>query len=84
VSFFIGSGAARLNEVEPDTFNRMPQTPIIVSTEQPLTTAQLAKHLQVTTRTLATYRAKRRIPFWKINSRNIRYRLSDVEAALQK
>jgi excisionase family DNA binding protein len=55
-----------------------------VNTEQPLTTAQLAKHLQVTTRTLATYRANGRIPFWRLNSRNIRYRLSDVEAALQK
>jgi excisionase family DNA binding protein len=61
----------------------MSQTPII-TTEQPLTTAQLAEHLQITTRTLATYRAQRRIPFWRINARNIRYRLSDVEAALQK
>jgi excisionase family DNA binding protein len=52
--------------------------------EQPLTTAQLARHLQVTTRTLATYRAKGRIPYWRLNARNIRYRLSDVEAALQK
>jgi helix-turn-helix protein len=52
--------------------------------EQPVTTRQLADHLQVTTRTLATYRAKRRIPFWKINARNFRYRISDVEKALAK
>jgi hypothetical protein len=50
--------------------------------EQPVTTAQLAQHLQITTRTLATYRAQRRIPFWKINPRNFRYRISDVERAL--
>jgi DNA-binding transcriptional MerR regulator len=53
-------------------------------TEQPVTTAQLAKHLQVTSRTLANYRAKRLIPFWKINARNFRYRISDVEKALAK
>jgi excisionase family DNA binding protein len=52
--------------------------------EQPVTTAQLAEYLQVTERTLATYRAQRRIPFWKINARNFRYRLSDVEKALAK
>jgi hypothetical protein len=52
--------------------------------ERPVTTAQLAAHLQITTRTLATYRAQRRIPFWKLNARNFRYRLSDVEKALAK
>ena len=52
--------------------------------EKPVTSAQLAEHLQVTTRTLATYRAQRRIPFWRINARNIRYRVSDVERALAK
>ena len=50
--------------------------------EQPVTSAQLAAHLQITTRTLATYRAKPRISFWRLNSRNIRYRVSDVESAL--
>lgn len=68
----------------------MPQAPITASplitsgTEKPLTSAQLAEHLQITTRTLATYRAQRRIPFWRLNARNIRYRLSDVEQALAK
>lgn len=61
----------------------MPQTQSN-GAEKPLTSAQLAEHLQVTTRTLATYRAKRRIPFWRLNARNIRYRLSDVEKALAK
>jgi hypothetical protein len=50
--------------------------------EQPVTTDQLSRHLQVTTRTLAAWRAERRIPFWRINARCIRYRLSDVERAL--
>jgi hypothetical protein len=54
------------------------------SVEQPVTTAQLAAHLQLTDRTIAAYRAQRRIPFWRINSRCIRYKLSDVEAALSK
>jgi Helix-turn-helix domain len=52
--------------------------------EQPVTTRQLAEHLQVTTRTLASYRAARKIPFWKINARNFRYKISDVERALAK
>jgi predicted site-specific integrase-resolvase len=52
--------------------------------EKPLTSAQLAEHLQITTRTLAAYRKAHRIPFWRINARNVRYRLSDVEKALAK
>jgi predicted site-specific integrase-resolvase len=54
------------------------------NTEKPVTTRQLAEHLQVTTRTLASYRAARKIPFWKINARNFRYKISDVERALAK
>ena len=57
---------------------------ILSAVEQPITTRQLAQHLQLTDRTIATYRAKRLIPFWRLNSRNIRYRLSDVERALAK
>jgi hypothetical protein len=55
---------------------------ILNGVERPVTTAQLAAHLQVTTRTIANYREQRLIPYWRINSRNIRYRLSDVEKAL--
>jgi hypothetical protein len=58
--------------------------PVFNGVERPLTTAQLADHLQVSTRTIATYRERRLIPFWRLNSRNIRYRLSDVERALAK
>jgi len=54
------------------------------NTEKPVTTRQLAEHLQVSTRTLASYRAARKIPFWKINARNFRYKISDVERALAK
>jgi hypothetical protein len=50
--------------------------------EVPVTSAQLAEHLQITTRTLATYRAKGLVPFWKLNARNFRYRISTVESAL--
>jgi hypothetical protein len=59
-------------------------SPVFNGVERPLTTAQLADHLQVSTRTIATYRQQRLIPFWRLNSRNIRYRLSDVERALTK
>jgi Helix-turn-helix domain len=52
--------------------------------EQPLTSEQIARHFQISMRTLANWRASRRIPFWKINSRNFRYKLSDCEAALSK
>jgi helix-turn-helix protein len=58
--------------------------PVFNGIERPVTTAQLADHLQVSTRTIATYRERRLIPFWRLNSRNIRYRLSDVERALAK
>jgi excisionase family DNA binding protein len=47
-----------------------------------VTTPQLAKHLQVTERTVYAWRNERRIPFWQINARVIRYRLADVEKAL--
>jgi len=69
----------------PQTISEQPLTEFVRNRghEQPVTTKQLAEHLQLTTRTLASYRKQRRIPFWRINSRNIRYRLSDVEAALQ-
>jgi hypothetical protein len=53
-------------------------------TEQPVTTGQLAAHLQLSTRTIATYRTQRRIPFWQISARCIRYRLSEVEKAINK
>jgi hypothetical protein len=50
--------------------------------DQPVTSAQLARHLQVTPRTLASWRAQGKIPYWKINARNLRYRIRDVEIAL--
>jgi hypothetical protein len=59
-------------------------SPVFNGIERPVTTAQLADHLQVSTRTIASYREQRLIPYWRINSRNIRYRLSDVERALAK
>ena len=56
--------------------------PIFNGIERPVTTAQLAAYLQVTTRTIANYRDQRLIPFWRINARRILYRLSDVERCL--
>ncbi len=52
--------------------------------EQPITSPQLAQHLQVSSRTLVSWRKAGRIPFWKINARNFRYRISEVEAALAR
>ena len=72
--------ATKSRESEPVPF----VSPIFNGIERPVTTAQLAIHLQVSTRTVASYREKRLIPFWRLNSRNIRYRLSDVERALAK
>jgi hypothetical protein len=58
-------------------------SPVITNgIERPVNSRQMAEHLQITTRTLANYRAKGRIPFWKLNARNFRYRISAVEMAL--
>jgi hypothetical protein len=51
--------------------------------EVPVTSAQLARHLQVTTRTIATWRLSGLIPYWRINARSFRYRISTVEKALE-
>jgi helix-turn-helix protein len=59
-----------------------PISPIFNGVERPVTTAQLAAHLQVCERTIANYRAARTIPFWRINKRRIMYRISDVERCL--
>jgi len=90
----LGGAVARNENRQCTTYMKSlttkPTAPVVISpaitngAEKPLTSAQLAEHLQVTTRTLATYRAQRRIPFWRINSRTVRYRLSDVERALAK
>jgi excisionase family DNA binding protein len=50
--------------------------------ERPITTRELAEWLDVTERTIANWRKTNRIPFWQINSRNVRYTLSAVEKAL--
>jgi hypothetical protein len=57
-------------------------SPIFNGIERPVTTAEVARHLRVTERTIASYREKRIIPFWRINPRRILYRLSDVERCL--
>jgi hypothetical protein len=59
-------------------------SPIVSPVERPITTQQLAAHLQVTTRTIASYRDQKLIPFWRINARRILYRLSDVERSLAR
>ena len=50
--------------------------------DRPVNSRQIADYFQVTTRTLATWRAEGRIPYWKINPRNFRYRIRDCETAL--
>lgn len=52
--------------------------------EKPLTTQELAAHLRVTTRTLADWRARGKIPFLRITARCFRYDLDQVARALSK
>lgn len=49
-----------------------------------VTTGQLANYLQVSTRTLSTWRDRRLIPYWRVNNRVIRYPLADVLKRLAK
>lgn len=51
---------------------------------RPLTKAELAKHLQVCPRTVDYLMARRKIPFIKLGGRIVRFRLTDVERALQR
>ncbi len=59
-------------------------SPVFAGIERPVTTAQVARHLQCSVRTIASYREQRLIPFWRVNARRILYRLSDVERALSR
>ena len=52
--------------------------------QKPLTTRELADHLRVTTRTLADWRARGKIPFLRITARCFRYDLDQVARALSK
>ena len=52
--------------------------------ERPVKTSEVAAYLGVTPRTVANWRKTGRIPYFSINSRNVRYFLSDVEKALSK
>lgn len=52
--------------------------------QKPLTTQELADHLRVTTRTLADWRARGKIPYLRITARCFRYDLDQVERALAK
>ena len=50
--------------------------------ERPVNSKQLCAHLQISERTLAAMRAKGVIPYWRLTSKNFRYRISSVEIAL--
>jgi excisionase family DNA binding protein len=52
--------------------------------EWPIGTAELARYFKVSSRTIFNWRAKGKIPFWRVNPRVLRYVLSDVEKALGK
>src|SRR4030095_10272745 len=90
--FFVSVLAVRLGtQIETGTEDKMKNSnkenmiqAINNGVEQPVTTAQLAAYLQLSSRTIAAYRAQRRIPFWQINARCVRYRLSEVEKALAR
>jgi excisionase family DNA binding protein len=49
-----------------------------------LTSSQLASYLQVTRRTIAIWKAQRKIPFVAVTARCHRFRISDVERALER
>ena len=59
-------------------------TQVHAPTTAKLTTAELAAHLRVTSRTLQSWRDAGKIPFVRITARCIRYNLSEVEAALRQ
>ncbi len=50
--------------------------------EQPVTSVQFCAHFQITPRTLANWRAEKRIPFFRLSAKNFRYRLSECERVL--
>ena len=51
---------------------------------RPVTTDELAAHYKVTTRTIANWRDKGRIPFVRITARCFRYDLDQCARALAK
>jgi len=55
-----------------------------VERERPVNTRQFCEYFQISMRTAANWRDAGRIPFLRINSRNIRYKLSECERALAK
>jgi excisionase family DNA binding protein len=56
----------------------------LAKSEKQLTTKELARHLRVSARTLASWRSSGKIPYWKLSARALRYELSAVYAALKK
>jgi DNA-binding transcriptional MerR regulator len=58
----------------------------VLNGEQPkiATTPEMSKLCRVTPRTLAEWRNQGLIPFWRVNSRVIRYPVDDVLRALSK
>jgi excisionase family DNA binding protein len=49
-----------------------------------LTSSQLAAYLQVTRRTIEIWKAERKIPFLAVTARCHRFRIRDVERALER
>jgi excisionase family DNA binding protein len=49
-----------------------------------LTSSQLAAYLQVTRRTIEIWKAQRKIPFVAVTARCHRFRIRDVERALER
>jgi excisionase family DNA binding protein len=57
-------------------------------TERPpnalLSKREAAEYIGVTTRTLDNYMAKRLVPFYRIGEKTIRFRGTDLDAAMEK
>jgi hypothetical protein len=79
--FFVGFGQRLLTKESRNGATDMSQESV---NGQRLTTPQLARRYQVTTRTVQTWRDQKRIPFIRINARCIRYDPDAVERALSK
>jgi len=60
----------------------MQDTP--ASTQRLLDKSEAAKYLGLSVRTVDYYIQKRLLPFYKIGGKTVRFRLSDLDAALEK
>jgi len=59
-------------------------TDIPLSSQRLLDKREAAAYLRISTRTVDYYIQKRLLPFYKINGKTVRFRLSDLDLAIEK